>query len=53
LQISFFAHRYPPLEGQGEELNYICPGRTGFFLLTAKETKLPAENFSFEVSDLA
>jgi hypothetical protein len=38
-----------------EELFRIgfCPGRTGFFLLTTKETKLPAENFSIKVSGLA
>jgi len=31
----------------------ICLSQTGFFLLTTKETKLPAENFSFKGSALA
>jgi len=31
----------------------FCPGRTGFFLFdNKKKQKLPAENFSFEVSGL-
>jgi len=29
---------------------FICLGQTGFFLLTTKETKLPAENFCIKVS---
>jgi len=32
---------------------FYCPCRTGIFLLTTKETKLPAENFCFEASGFA
>jgi len=32
---------------------FICLSQTGFFLLTTKETKLPAENFCFKVGGLA
>ncbi len=36
-----------------EGVECFCLSQTGFFLLTTKETKLPAENFCFEVSALA
>ncbi len=49
-----FCDLYSPLlEGCPQGGVFICLSQTGFFLLTTKETKLPAENFCFEVSTLA